>query len=240
MNELEELGLSPYESKAYITLLELGTSKGINVANKSNIPRTSCYPVLEKLATKGLVQITGNKPKYFQAIKPEIALKALIERKKESITQKYEEALKSIKNTNTKDEQDKIFETFIGREQSYPSAKKAMKLAKKKCYIMTEGKPSTIIHFKNDWLELKKRGIDLKIISFNKNQETKHLKKQSIPIKQGGAIDFSMTLIDDVSTGLTIKSEDLPHKRLALKTRHKNLTIQMAKFFLSEWNKAKD
>jgi len=47
------LGLSPYEARAYLVLLERGESKASMVATASRIPRGRIYEVLESLHAKG-------------------------------------------------------------------------------------------------------------------------------------------------------------------------------------------
>ncbi|RLF87727.1 TrmB family transcriptional regulator, partial [Thermococci archaeon] len=43
---LQKLGLTKYESLAYITLLKLGTSKATDLTKESGIPHTRIYDVL--------------------------------------------------------------------------------------------------------------------------------------------------------------------------------------------------
>ena len=51
----EELGLTPYESKAYITVLVHGPLSPQGVNQKSGIPRPRTYDVLNSLVGKGLL-----------------------------------------------------------------------------------------------------------------------------------------------------------------------------------------
>ena len=44
---LEEFGLSKYESKAYITLVSRGTLAASEIAYYSNLPRTKIYTTLK-------------------------------------------------------------------------------------------------------------------------------------------------------------------------------------------------
>lgn len=51
---VEELGLSPYESRVLLGLFRLGSANSIQLAKVSGVPRTAVYPVLEGLGAKGL------------------------------------------------------------------------------------------------------------------------------------------------------------------------------------------
>ncbi len=53
---LEEAGLSPYESKVYATLLEVGTASATEVADESGVPGPRIYDVLRSLADRGYVE----------------------------------------------------------------------------------------------------------------------------------------------------------------------------------------
>ena len=59
---LEEIGLSRNESKAYLALLELGSTSAGCIAKKTRLDRANIYDSLEKLKLKGLashVKIEG-------------------------------------------------------------------------------------------------------------------------------------------------------------------------------------
>ena len=69
---LEEIGLTKNESKVYITLLKIGTSRTGDILKKSNLNSGKIYEILDSLAQKGLVKESIiNKIKYFTAISPE-------------------------------------------------------------------------------------------------------------------------------------------------------------------------
>lgn len=52
---IENLGLSPYEAKAYLALLSEFPLTGYKLSKNSGVPRSRIYETLEKLTTKGLV-----------------------------------------------------------------------------------------------------------------------------------------------------------------------------------------
>ena len=54
--ELEELGLSTYEARVLLALLQLGPASSADLARVSGVPRTSAYQVLEELGAKRLVE----------------------------------------------------------------------------------------------------------------------------------------------------------------------------------------
>jgi HTH-type transcriptional regulator, sugar sensing transcriptional regulator len=71
IGNLEEFGLSKYEARAYITLVEKGTLGASEIAYYSHLPRTKIYTTLKKLEKKGLSTITERKPLTASAVPPE-------------------------------------------------------------------------------------------------------------------------------------------------------------------------
>ena len=75
---LQELGLSNYEARAYLTLLSKGPLSASEIAYFANLPRTKVYSTLTKLSKKRLVLITQDKPRVCTAIRPDSAFEELI------------------------------------------------------------------------------------------------------------------------------------------------------------------
>lgn len=67
---LEEIGLSPYEAKAYIALVAHGYGDAETIASTAEIPRTSAYKILQSLHEKGFVISTEGRPKIFKPEPP--------------------------------------------------------------------------------------------------------------------------------------------------------------------------
>lgn len=76
--ELEIFGLSSYESRAYLSLLNLGIRTAKEISDDSKIPFGRIYDVLSSLEDKRLLDIQETRPKKFIAKEPKIALKNLI------------------------------------------------------------------------------------------------------------------------------------------------------------------
>jgi len=60
---LRNLGFSPKEANVYLALLELGRSTVSEIARHANINRTTGYDILDNLVNRGLVSLTGKKPR---------------------------------------------------------------------------------------------------------------------------------------------------------------------------------
>ena len=67
---LHTLGFSTKEATVYVALLELGTGTVTQIARKAGINRTTGYDILDSLAAKGIVNVTGKEPKQEYAAEP--------------------------------------------------------------------------------------------------------------------------------------------------------------------------
>jgi len=66
IDALQNLGLSLYESKAFLALVVLGVGNADVIAQTAKIPRTSSYKVLESLEKKGFVSSSEGRPKIYK------------------------------------------------------------------------------------------------------------------------------------------------------------------------------
>jgi HTH-type transcriptional regulator, sugar sensing transcriptional regulator len=123
--ELVDLGLTDGEAKAYLALLNLGSSTVGPIVKESKIAYSNIYEVLDRLIDKGLVSlIIKEKTKYFQAAEPH-QLEHFLEKKEEKIKEQ-KERLKTmipslIKLTNTKEEklEAEIFSGYKGLRTAF-------------------------------------------------------------------------------------------------------------------------
>ncbi|MFD3445971.1 TrmB family transcriptional regulator [Microbacteriaceae bacterium 4G12] len=61
-NELQKLGFSQYEGKAYVALLQHSPTTGYEVSKRSGVPRSMIYEVLGKLIDRGAAYVVPSDP----------------------------------------------------------------------------------------------------------------------------------------------------------------------------------
>jgi sugar-specific transcriptional regulator TrmB len=82
---LREMGLSEYESHAYLAALQSGLATAKEISSAADIPQSRVYDVLESLQSKGFVTIQPGRPKKFGPIEPEIAVNQFTQYKRRDL-----------------------------------------------------------------------------------------------------------------------------------------------------------
>lgn len=68
LNKLKEFGLTEYQARAYLALLELSSTTANKIPPLSRVPRTKIYGIMRQLHDKGLVQIIPETPLKYKAV----------------------------------------------------------------------------------------------------------------------------------------------------------------------------
>ena len=78
IQEMKSLGLSEYEVKAYLSLLEKNPLNGYSLSKESGIPRSRIYEVLDMLKTKGMVfEQSDEKTTIYYPLEPKLLISKL-------------------------------------------------------------------------------------------------------------------------------------------------------------------
>ena len=104
VEKLRQVGLTEYEAKAYTALLNTHLSTATKISEKSGVPRTRIYQVLEQLQQKGWIHIISGVPLLFKPVQPAKVF--------EKVKEDYAELLESAKTTLTK-EVNNVKEKFV-------------------------------------------------------------------------------------------------------------------------------
>jgi sugar-specific transcriptional regulator TrmB len=122
VEKLQQLGLTEYEAEAYLALLTMHLSTATKVAEKSGVPRTKIYSVLQSLNEKGWIHIYSGVPLLFKAINPQ----TVFERVKENYTKFLDATQMTLKEGMSEMKEKFIIKKFdIGVEKLKEEIKKA-------------------------------------------------------------------------------------------------------------------
>jgi sugar-specific transcriptional regulator TrmB len=88
VQELNDLSLSNYEAKVYLTLVSKGPLTAFEISEATKIPYPKVYEAINKLKIKNIVEISLEaKHKKFKAVEPFIAFQRLVRKKEEEIAE---------------------------------------------------------------------------------------------------------------------------------------------------------
>ena len=71
---MEDLGLTSYEIKVYMALLESGSMNASEMSKKSSVPYSKIYDVLNSLEEKGWIESNSSRPQKFFPKSPHTAI----------------------------------------------------------------------------------------------------------------------------------------------------------------------
>lgn len=154
---LKLIGLSEYEARAYIALVELGEAEASEVSRRSGVPRTRIYDVLGRLESAGLIQRIGDsRPAIYSAIPPDKALEPL----KRRIFEEVSQAIERLKIIHASTKAIPRFHMILLRgDRAYESALELVEHAKRdvmaRIFYLP---PRALIDFMEKVREFKRRG----------------------------------------------------------------------------------
>jgi len=73
---LRDIGLTEYETLAYLSLLRSGEMTAESVSEASSIPYSKVYSVLDNLHDRGWIEIEGGRPRHYYPRSPEDAIRS--------------------------------------------------------------------------------------------------------------------------------------------------------------------
>lgn len=132
ITQLVHLGFSEKEALLYLALIENGRLSVTALANKSGIPRTSCYHLLDQLTQKKLVYVTGKEPVLEYVAEHPRQLQLYMQRQSEEAREKstyaqgISEQLSALYKQDTRP-QVKFYEGRVGLQKIYEDTLQADK-----------------------------------------------------------------------------------------------------------------
>ncbi|MEM4497985.1 MAG: helix-turn-helix domain-containing protein [Nitrososphaerota archaeon] len=157
VHALKKLGLSEYEARAYIALVELGEADASEISRRSGVPRTRIYDVLGKLEEAGIVQrVLTSRPAIYSAVPPERALEPLRRRLFDEVSEAVERLRLMHASTRTIPKFNMI---LLKGERAYEASLDMVERARKDLLARIFYLPSRVLmDFAEKLREFKRRG----------------------------------------------------------------------------------
>ena len=218
---LKEIGLTEYETKSFLTLLQLGIATAEQISETAGIPLPRVYDTLVELQKKGFVLISKGRPKKFKPNSPKRAFKNFIESKKNEQEKeiKYLKAtVKNLENILSKVETIKIREADWGlwsieKRRNIGSILDEQKEMSKKEILIFSGDLSWLGEAMKIIKQAIRKGVKIKtIVHEPENEELKKnikmAKKIGMKVKSGYKGLMRGHIIDNKIVSIAIKQTE--------------------------------
>jgi sugar-specific transcriptional regulator TrmB len=244
---LKEAGLTEYESKAYTCLTRYGVLDGPEISEKTGIPRTRVYDTLSSLKEEGLISKVGENPKKYSAVDPERGLKALFDRKIESLSFHRDRVLQQIKDVEGERELEEELESqldiFKGQEKFFDQFEVWVDAALEEVKVMGVGKAEVPKKVEIKLRELIAKGLDVKFVTTvcSSNEDFLEEFREETGVKlrfYKSGPKFSFGVVDGESAYLNFLGKGSGSERLTIFIRNEEIAEGFSEYFDSIWNKA--
>jgi len=196
----EYLGLSEYEAKIYVSLIEAGQAKARTLSVLSGVPRTKVYSVLKKLVDLGLVTEIPGEPRRFSPTPPRVALGSYLQSYQDtaqslsSLISILEEAFRKAKNRENM--RRGSMWTISGREEILKKIQEMLGRARRSVYIVTNENGLILLYkrFNRMFDELVDRSVEIKIATTD-GSNNKHLLQELRYVCNVEETNFRLPLI---------------------------------------------
>lgn len=118
-DELLALGLTEYQSRAYVAAVNLGTADFAAVAEESGVPRQRIYDVVYSLGDLGLVEVQeGGDGKRVAAPPPETVIEELKNQRIDEVTDRYDRLAEALQRQHSRVEGGTGYVSVVNHESS--------------------------------------------------------------------------------------------------------------------------
>jgi sugar-specific transcriptional regulator TrmB len=184
LEKLKKLGLTSYESSAYLALLKLVDSEADEIADNAKIPMGRIYNVLSSLEEAHLIRAQDTRPRRYACVEPAAALERLSKTRQDELTQASVELENLVSNLKSElsgvepRKPDKTFWTVALSEESHELVRECISGSQKELLVFMAPKMNSE-RLKKDLMqenhagvlkalyEAIKRGVEIKIILNN-------------------------------------------------------------------------
>lgn len=267
IEKLKKLGLSNYESRAYLALLKLGNAEAGEIALNAKIPMGRIYNVLSSLEEARMIRTQETRPKIYGCVEPAAALPRLSKNKQEEFKQKAAQIETLVRDIVSElscigqKETGKTFWTVAKGDEALELVRECILGAQKELLYFYASR-TTLERIKKDVVTVKysgimdtlheslKKGVEIKIIA-NKDVDISSLEEfpavKRLFTYMGGKFDVRLAAIPatpfDIIDGETVLLQMLnplnPMELYAvINIRDPVLAEELRKNFFTIWEKA--
>lgn len=157
---LQILGMTEWESRAYLALLKESPATGYGIAKLSGVPRAKVYEVLASLERKGAVEVARGESLQYRPVPPD----ALLARARTDSAQRFDVAEKAIAEYMAHTEVSAAIWDIQGRDQILARARQLVAAAEHR--IMMEIWESDATELATELEAAATRGVEIIVVAY--------------------------------------------------------------------------
>lgn len=212
LSSLKSLGLTEYESRVYLALIDLGRAKAKDLSDVTSIAYPKIYSVLNDLKKKGFVEEELGRPRVFRPVDPSKAIKNYLEEKILTLTDTAEKVLRFLANRFEASSSERSKTLVVQSKRSVLDKLKNLILNASK-EVLISAPSFEVLGIRALFLDLnaaRRRGVDVRILtstSTSKRDIEKVMEVADVRIKEG--LESYYVITDIGSLLISGKLDDL-------------------------------
>lgn len=242
---LKELGLTEYETKAFLTLLKFGSLPCRQAALHSGVPPARIYDTLRSLASKGLVSLVQKEPLTFRALELETAISALVDSKKKRLDELKRDSIQElagIEHTKKARNVEALPTIMAGKESRFAHSVELTNNARKEKLIISVSDSIPNSSMKANFAALK-RGVKIRLIATKFDDENREVIKNylrlGIPVRYYPQLKgFNLVTFDKKFSLIIIYDPEKKEETMNILIPSAALARAHAEYFEEIWKKA--
>lgn len=256
---LEKFGLSNYENKVYMTLMEIGLSDARTISTQSKVPYGRIYDVLDSLSSQKIIIEQNGRPKQYLAVEPGIVLENLIKSQKQKLDQLSKDSEITLQKLNrlyeAKPKEKLVWKVAIG-DDLYDSYIDLIQEARREFLGYVEINEASFQNHEESNLYLRvfeklaTKGVKVKILVGVEDEGILETLIESNPdlinflgrfeLRTTSILTYPFTILDSEKVILKVVNPIMPTEMLAgIYLWQKDLALTLLEKFDSLWNSSK-
>lgn len=240
---LKEFGLTDYEVKAYVSLVEYGPLAASELSRTASIPYSKIYEILGNLERKGWIESEQGRPSKYYPKAPSTALESSRVRFESTIRSSQEDALLELEPLyNKKGAQEKPDIWIVrGQDNIVDKIKETLGRTKRELMVAMPVVPETIVSIALPILGLMKgKGINVHVmLPQSTSKETVKRLKSVVEVRTREQMFGGGMISDDNQIILLLGEEPEKGLTLAISSEHIGLVKFGKSYFEYLWENSK-
>ncbi|MHA1917008.1 MAG: TrmB family transcriptional regulator [Candidatus Ranarchaeia archaeon] len=241
IDSLKLIGLTEYESKTFIGLLNIGAIKSQSsakagvIAKYSKVPQPKIYDILSNLEKKGLVQSTDDRPKRFYVLPPSTSLTRIMDNISDQVNETKIEFDELFAKSYLLKDDNPDTQIFTNDQTIKNIIKRSIINANNEIKINAEDSEKIIPKIIKN--KLKKTNLDVKLLLNSEDLQKDLQKNKKIQIKKSELL-LNFIIVDNKT--LLIRFEKGNNTSQIISTWNRSLVDFFNRHFDTQWESADD